>query len=67
MGKRTNGMIKISLGAGPMVDSSPHTRIDVVEKNLCYFHHVGAGRPLKPPKLYGLSISWTASVGPSRR
>jgi hypothetical protein len=50
MERRTdNGVFVVALGLRPMVAGNPHTWIDVVEKDHCYFHPVGNNWPVQPP------------------
>lgn len=44
-----NKVYVVSLGSAPMVEGSPHTWIDVVEKDGCYFHPIGKTWPMQPP------------------
>lgn len=48
-----NTVYVVSLGRHPMVEGGAHTWIDVVEKDRCYFHPVGAGWPVQPPNYIG--------------
>ncbi len=45
----SNRVYVVSLGSAPMVECATHTWIDVVEKDGCYFHPIGAGWPQQPP------------------
>ena len=48
-----NNVFVVSLGRNPMVEGQPHTWIDVVEKDGCYFHPVGKNWPVQPPNYVG--------------
>lgn len=49
----SNNVYVVSLGANRMVASGPHTWIDVVEKDGCYFHPIEKGWPTQPPNYIG--------------
>jgi hypothetical protein len=54
MYRLTNNLVYVvSLGTQPMVDGQSHTWIDVVAKDRCYFHPIGAGWPAQPPNYMG--------------
>jgi len=48
-----NNVFIVSLGQEPMVAGKPHTWIDVVEKDNCYFNPIGNTWPVQPPNYIG--------------